>query len=64
MTAPAMPFAGCVVKTSFVAAPAYIVNELLVADVSPVPDATSDLVPAVSKLRFVNVANPVTSVTR
>jgi hypothetical protein len=38
---PAVPFAGCVLNTSFAPAPAPIVKELLVALVSPLAPAVS-----------------------
>ena len=41
IAAPAAAVLGCTVKTSFAAAPALIVNALLVAPVRPVADAVS-----------------------
>ncbi len=58
---PAVPFAGCVVKTSFDPVPAAMLNELLVALVRPVDAAVNVYEPIAVKTRLLNVATPFTA---
>src|SRR6185295_7338345 len=62
MEVPAVALEGCTVKTSWEAAPAPMVNALLVIEVNPIALADNAYVPDVVRERSVNVAIPPTAV--